>query len=282
VESWKALPVISDSKEMAEEIEETLAAVIKAGRQWLQLLQAGKGGFYPLNIVKAKSKVNIADISGLAYTGSVQQSSRNLQSQHPMLEERLRKWRNEVIGSSGQPVYTVCSNKSLTDIATHLPQTENELLQMQGFGPAKTSRYGQAILALVHEYCEQNQLTSEGVAITKKTKKKPANPSEKKSAKADTKQVSYALWQQKKTIEEIAAIRQLNPSTIFGHLAHFALQGEIPIDMLIPKALFDECCAIIADLKTTSVIPVKEILGERATYAQIRLAMDWMKHQAKQ
>jgi hypothetical protein len=52
--------------------------------------------------------------------------------------------------------------------------------------------------------------------------------------------------------------------------------------MLIPKALFDECCAIIADLKTTSVIPVKEILGERATYAQIRLAMDWMKHQAKQ
>ncbi len=282
LEALKQIPVVSDSKETAEELEEALAATLKAGRQWLQLLQACEQGFSSLGMIRARSKVNIADVTGLAYAGSQRQQHRDLASAHPLLEEQLRRWRNEEVASSGRPVYTVCSNRTLAEIATYLPHSSQELQQMQGMGPAKAAQYGEAILAMVQAYCQQHELQSQ-VATKAGTKRprKSKEPVAEKPPKKESHLISFELWQQGKTPEAIAAERGLAVSTIQGHLTAYVLQGLVPVEVIMPKELFDKCCEIIADLQPGGMGPVKEILGDEISYTQIRLAMDWMKQEGR-
>ncbi|MCU0336185.1 MAG: helix-turn-helix domain-containing protein, partial [Chitinophagaceae bacterium] len=140
-------------------------------------------------------------------------------------------------------MYTVCSNLTLAEIATYLPHTSQELQQMAGMGPAKVAQYGEAILAMVHTYCQQHELQS--LVATKAGTKRPRKSKEpvaEKPPKKESHLISYELWQQGKTPEAIAAERGLAVSTIQGHLATYVLQGLVPVEVIVPQALFEQCC----------------------------------------
>ncbi|MCU0336186.1 MAG: PIF1 family ATP-dependent DNA helicase [Chitinophagaceae bacterium] len=62
----KQLPAVSDSKETAAELEEALAATLKAGRQWLQLLQACEAGFSSLGMIQRGWRMPVASASSTA------------------------------------------------------------------------------------------------------------------------------------------------------------------------------------------------------------------------
>jgi ATP-dependent DNA helicase RecQ len=68
----------------------------------------------------------------------------------PELFELLRALRREIADRENVPAYIVFSDAVLRALAERLPQTENELLQVPGIGPAKLARYGQAFLDLLH------------------------------------------------------------------------------------------------------------------------------------
>ena len=43
-------------------------------------------------------------------------------------------------------------------ICKRLPKTEEELLQVKGFGPIKVKQYGKEVLAFVNAYSKENGL----------------------------------------------------------------------------------------------------------------------------
>jgi hypothetical protein len=276
LEELKKLPMVSDSQETAEEMEAPLLQVVKEARRWQQLLEACKDGFNVLATIKAKSKINISDIIGIAYSGTARNTTNTLLSPHPILEERLRHWRNEVVQAENKPVYTVCTNKTLSEVATFLPQTPEELIQISGFGHRKVEQFGDAVLRLVTEYCEEHHLQSHIADKTPKRQRKPKAESKVNSEKTDTRLQSFTLWQQGLSIEEIAIHRKLQPSTIESHLATYVQKGEIPITALIPPALLEKCESVILELEAQTVGPVIEVMGEDLSYNQIRLVLDWM------
>jgi hypothetical protein len=278
LEELKKLPAVSDSQETAEEMEVSLVQVVKASRRWLQLLEACQHGFNGLTIIKAKSKINISDIIGIAYSGTARNTTNTLLSPHPVLEERLRHWRNEVVQAENKPVYTVCTNKALSEVATFLPQTPEELIQISGFGHRKVEQFGDAVLRLVKEYCEEHHLQSHIAEKMPKRQRKPKTETKVNNEKTDTRLQSYHLWQQGFSIQEIATHRKLQPSTIESHLAAYVQKGDIPITALVPPALLEKCEAVILELEAQTVGPVKEIMGEELSYNQIRLVLDRMHH----
>lgn len=276
LDALKQLPVVSDSQETAEELEASLVLVIKTGRRWLQLLEACQNGYNVLALIKAKSKINISDIIGITYSGSSRSATNNLQSPHPVLEGQLRQWRNEIVQAENKPVYTVCTNKTLTEVATFLPQTREELIQISGFGARKVEQYGEAVLQLVKTFCEEHHLQSHIADKMPKRQRKPKDESKVNSEKTDTRLQSYTLWQQGLSVLEIAGQRKLQPSTIESHLATYVVKGEIPITALVPPALLEKCEAVITELEAQTVGPVKEVLGDELSYNQIRMVLDRM------
>jgi ATP-dependent DNA helicase RecQ len=64
-----------------------------------------------------------------------------------LLFERLRQWRAAQAKAAGAPPYVVASNKALLAVVEAQPATEDELLEVPGFGPKKVSRFGASLLA---------------------------------------------------------------------------------------------------------------------------------------
>jgi ATP-dependent DNA helicase RecQ len=76
----------------------------------------------------------------------------------PGFFQRLRKLRKQLAVAEGVPPYVVFSDRTLVEISTRLPQDERQLLDINGVGPMKLSRYGPALLAEIRNYSRSRGL----------------------------------------------------------------------------------------------------------------------------
>ena len=67
----------------------------------------------------------------------------------PALLEALKLWRLNTARASGVPAYVIFHDTTLAAVATNMPSTAEELLDVPGLGPVKAARYGEALLELV-------------------------------------------------------------------------------------------------------------------------------------
>lgn len=64
----------------------------------------------------------------------------------------LRALRTELAREEGVPPYIVFSNATLADMASKVPLTREELLEVSGVGKVKAERYGRQFLEVIREY----------------------------------------------------------------------------------------------------------------------------------
>jgi hypothetical protein len=101
-------------------------------------------GFNPIIELPAGRAAGYADRS--AFTRKLEYYS----ELHADMElyEALRKWRNGLAAQEKKSPFILASNRMLKMISAFVPQNEQELLQIPGFGEQKASLYGAYILAL--------------------------------------------------------------------------------------------------------------------------------------
>jgi len=71
-----------------------------------------------------------------------------LSAQDELLAARLREWRSCEAKRLGVPAYLVLHDRSLTALAHARPENPNQLLAIDGIGPAKAEKFGEAILGI--------------------------------------------------------------------------------------------------------------------------------------
>jgi ATP-dependent DNA helicase RecQ len=71
------------------------------------------------------------------------------------LFEVLRSVRTEEARRLKVPPYIVFGDKTLRDMATHLPQTEDAFMQMNGVGAQKLKKFGELFMGAIREYSEK-------------------------------------------------------------------------------------------------------------------------------
>jgi ATP-dependent DNA helicase RecQ len=76
----------------------------------------------------------------------------------PGLFELLRKKRKEIADRMNIPPYTVFHDRTLKDLATHLPQTKDGLSRIHGIGAAKLEKYGDVVLDIIRQYCRLHKI----------------------------------------------------------------------------------------------------------------------------
>lgn len=166
----------------------------------------------------------------------------------------LKSWRLEKAHELNVPAFYIFSNKVLDNIASYLPHTQEELLEVPGIGPAKAEGYGASILKIVQENCDGTSAVrspkaneQETAALDKFRQSTPeAAPTipqtkqESKAANADapkipSQQISFDMFRSGKTVEEIAAERGMSPSTIETHLCKYVGSGDIDVRKIVPE-----------------------------------------------
>ncbi|OGY41141.1 MAG: ATP-dependent DNA helicase RecQ [Candidatus Buchananbacteria bacterium RBG_13_39_9] len=188
------------------------------------------------------------------------------------LFNELKIIRNNWARQEDVPAYIIFSDATLLELATYLPQTEEEIRKISGFGDVKLAKYGKPFLNVVVTYCANHGLTSK---ISEKI------PKRERKAKCEsdsvTKAVSYDLFKDGKTIPEIAEIRGLNFSTIESHLAFYILNGKLKVIDLVPENKIARITATIKQLGHYPLSPLKEALGEDVSYGEIRAVINHLR-----
>lgn len=64
----------------------------------------------------------------------------------------MREWRKGKADEKGFPVYVVCNNAQLREMAMSKPSTKEELKTIKGFGQKKVQDYGDEILRIMRSF----------------------------------------------------------------------------------------------------------------------------------
>lgn len=112
-------------------------------------------------------------------------------------------------------------------------------------------------------------------AKVKRQRSKKQDQDARRTAKkrVDTKQVSYDLFREGKTLKEIAKERGLTVSTIETHLAHYIGTGEIDLYDLVDKKKVDRIRKALISVDSPNLKDVKQTLGRSVTYGEIKMVM---------
>lgn len=196
----------------------------------------------------------------------------------PLEEEllvELKELRRQLAQKENVPAYIIFSDATLHELATYLPSKIEELHHISGFGEVKINRYGEDFLAVVRNYIQKYAVDSR--ISEAKVKKKKKRSIEKVT---DTKEESLRLFQKGKSVDEIARSRNLQLSTIYGHLTFYVDKGKLDAENLVTKEKIKVIEQAIRRHGDIALKPIKEELGEEVSYEEIRIVRGaWMHKQ---
>jgi len=268
LETLRQSPATTDSKLHASDYNDGLRMIFSNIAQKSFLMKGLKLKFTVEDYFILKNTFMMPDFNINAYAKNA--SSKPLETRQPQLYHELMILRNKLCEPHDLPIYLVAGSKTLSEMSDYLPQNEKELLQINGFGPAKVEKYGSAFLDVILSYSKLHKLQSlmHEKAVTKKEKgeKKPVG---------ETMRTSLAMYNQGKTIEEISVTRNLNQTTIVGHLEKYIISGELDINEFITPEKREKASDMIR--KGSDTGSIYEMLSAFLNYTEVKMYMAWLR-----
>lgn len=131
----------------------------------------------------------------------------------------------------------------------------------------------QKVQLLVSEITANRQLTKDKLQILYTPEKRKGRHSKKKKDKTDTKAVSFKMYKQGMSLEEISIERGFTAGTIRGHLRHYVSIGELDVSIFLSSEKLKFILSISQKLETIKVSELREELDDKYTYADIKFAL---------
>lgn len=266
-------PLITEHKEVANDINDALQELALALYTTQYYLKYCGHPFVLKDYLKHKLELVLPRFNITCYASGKKQAYHDIPN--PALFEALKRWRDREFESTGFPIYMIANADTLKALSTYLPLHKNDLAKIRGFGKAKLEKYGDEIIEIITNYCENHGLET-NMQFNVTTEKKERLSTMK--SKVDTKKLSFDLYREGRSIAAIAEERKLTTQTIEGHLAHFVETGEISIDELVSKDKQDKIREIYESNKTFNLTQLKELLPQ-ISFGQLRLMLAYIKKQ---
>ena len=130
----------------------------------------------------------------------------------------LKTLRRTLAGEANLPAYLIFDDKTLRAMASSIPHSEAEFLQIDGVGAVKLERFGSSFINLLQQYPQPQQQENELAHTTVKTTTKPLG---------ETYRTTLAAINQGLSLQEITDNRALAFSTILGHVNKLVHSNDI-------------------------------------------------------
>jgi ATP-dependent DNA helicase RecQ len=168
------------------------------------------------------------------------------------LFKELKKLRYSISREENVPAYIIFNDKTLKQMATDLPVTENEFLGISGVGLNKVREYGEDFMEVIRRF--------QDVAKPKKT---------------PTILETFNLYKEGLSPQEIADKRALSITTIYSHLSQLYSEGkEVKLEEFVKQTIVDEVRVAFNKLdRKIELKPIYEWLEEKVSYGEIRVSL---------
>jgi len=250
-----------DNKEIIKSFADSIKKLNDLYNTKISCLEACRENFSIGAFLKARSEAAIEKPVSVKDTQSNTISDEN---SHPSLFRKLRHWRSQMASHYDCPEYMILNSKTIVEICTRLPSSLKELKSIKGIGKSKLKVFGSQILDIIESYCRDANIQ---YSINKDL------PEERQKIKLNTRQISLDLFKEGKTLQEIAAHRNLTLSTIEEHMSHFITTGELSIDQFMPAEKVSEIIDYFLTHESRKISVAKEHFGDKVSYGELRLVI---------
>ncbi len=206
------------SGESKESVTNAGYELIKQGFIYKDIDEYGVLKFSPRarEIISGETSVFGAIGSENSKTGS-STNNVNRENYDMRLFEILRKKRKELADRFNIPPYVVFPDVTLAQMSMKYPRTKDELLHISGVGSVKLEKYGEFFLLLIQQYLRENPDKLMHTNSGKNQTRSNHVPKHIETSK---------LFNEGRTIEQIAEQFQIMPGTVIDHLHKFLLEGN--------------------------------------------------------
>ena len=189
-------------------------------------------------------------------TSSVRVSVPIVPAYDPALADYLREWRRKTAAGKKVPAFVVLHDTTLFELCRRRPANLAELRQVSGIGESKAQTYGAAILHALRQFASGARAVPSAP--------RPNRPAEQ----------TLALLQRGHSLEEIAQIRGLQPSTIVGTVATLIEAGRVDFQAeWVSPGSQKHIEAACAEVGTDRLGSIKEKVPPYVSYNDIKLVV---------
>ncbi len=187
------------------------------------------------------------------------------------LFEILRKKRKDLADEAHVPPYVIFSDKTLMEMATYYPASENSMKKIFGVGSRKLARYGQIFCDLIAVYCAENHLVEKRKPGTKRANEEPGVEQIPKHI------LVGEAFNAGASIQELMDRFGVQQGTILNHLTKYTLEGNsLRSDEFLalpdlPDELHQKVIGAFETLGTEYLKPVYEELGGAVNYDDLKI-----------
>ncbi|MFN2261580.1 MAG: DNA helicase RecQ [Psychroflexus sp.] len=171
------------------------------------------------------------------------------------LFDELRQLRMQISVEEDIPPYLVFNDASLKDMEREVPLDENAFMSISGVNRNKAEKYADEFLEVIRNF--------------QKSKKK---------LKKQTTLITYDLYQNGKSLDEIAEIRGLKSTTIFSHFSKLFQEGKsMNIHDFVSEDEIKKVKIALNSVEHEDALrPIFEFLEEKIDYGKIRMAKTYL------
>ena len=269
------LPVFGISKGIdADDLKEMVRSLVSNGL----LVQRGSG--YPTLAVSTQGRKFLNNREKLTLTRPKQAAPVLQATSGPDREtaydtrlfDELAALRLEIATDREVPAYQIFGNKSLQQMAFHMPRNEAEFSRISGVGDAKLRDFSERFLKIINEYMQSN---GQSAAV----EQVPVNAPKKRIRGISMSiRETVDLISQNRSLDEVAEQRGISETTIRSHLERFVQEGgKIDLAHLMPSDVRrGRIEAAFKEMGEARLTPVRDSLGDDYTWeelAVVRLAL---------
>ena len=196
------------------------------------------------------------------------------------LFQLLREIRKVIAQKESIPPYLIFSDRTLQEMCTYLPETEDEMLEVKGVGVQKWERYGPLFLQEIIRYKKENNIKRNASVHIDEISNHSKVALEKNDKPSH--EITFELYKSGLTLKEISKKRELSITTVQNHMVKCEEDGiEVNWDDFIPKEYEEQIKNVIDKLGAEKLKPIKDELPSDVDYMAIK-AVIIKRHKEKQ
>lgn len=258
----------TDNKAVKKDLEEAKQRFRLSFKIQLSCLKTLQEGFNMPQLLEVKAKAAVEEKAVKKRTIS------EPNEQKGKFYAILKEWRNSRAEELDIDYHQVLPSRTMREIATILPENISVLKRIHGMGKMRVKNYGVEILELLSAYVDNNKLDKH-IEISHNLLPEPKPP------KISSSRMTYDLFLQGKSFEEIAAERGMALSTIESHMTDFIRLGNLELSDLMPQKKIDLITEYFQEVEDPRLGPAKDVLGDEVSYSELRWVLTWLQAKGK-
>ncbi len=175
------------------------------------------------------------------------------------LFEHLRELRLKLSREAEIPAYQIFSDAALKEMERERPMTDDDFMQISGVGKRKMETYGYDFIKAIIQFQKSKRVSSKN--------------------KIPTYRISAELFESGKSVDEIAAVREIQSSTVISHLCKaYENNPSLPLDELISLEDLQAITKAFTEIEETEALkPYYDHFKEKMSYETIRIGITLLK-----